>query len=415
MKLLHTGDWHLGKRVHGVSVLEDQAYALSALLEQIEAEKPDVIVIAGDIYDRSVPPVEAITLADQFFRKLRSTWKGQVVMISGNHDSPERVGFGRGLLALSDFYIHTTYQDALTPIVLKARGGAVQCFAMPFLEPIVVKSQWEAQGGEWIWPVTQQGLFEHMCTQWEALLDVDVPKLLVAHAFVGAALPAENVDGMIATPGSGEISALGLELSESERPLSIGGHDIVDGALFKDFDYVALGHLHRPQKVGLASVRYAGSLLKYSFSEAKQVKGITWVNLTKEGVDSYQTQIPTLRDLRIIEGTLEQLTQEVLGQGDDYLCVNLTDEGALYEPMRRLRAVYPNCLKMERTAMVAALSEGRGLSGTATFDEGPGFSSLSPEQVFDQFYRMVVGEEPDAAHKDLYRQALVDVLKEGGA
>lgn len=436
-KLLHTGDWHLGKRLHGVSLLEDQAYVLKGLLAQIEGEQPDVLIVAGDIFDRSVPPVEAVALADDFFCQLRLVSDCAVVMVSGNHDSPERLGFGRSFLSASGIHVATSYQDALKPIQIDRPQGSIQVFAMPFLEPVVVKAMGgdagagadcdisdgaDDEGAEAdkvfkTWANTQQGLFEHMLRQWEPLLSETLPRVLVAHAFFGAGLLGEQ--GPAADFGSvdpAETFTLGVEVSDSERPLSIGGHDIVEAALLAPFDYVALGHLHKPQRVGRDTVRYAGSLLKYSFSEAKQPKGVTWVALdtsvrteTPRGetprtddisVTYWQTELPKLRDLRIETGSLEALLEMPRGSREDFLMVRLTDEGALHEPMRRLRAVYPNCLKLERT--FGEDLAGFGAVGVGADDIGALHFDLAPERVFEKFYLQVHGTAPSEEQLDLF-------------
>lgn len=384
MKILHTSDWHLGKRLHGASFIEDQRQALEDLLRQVEREQPHVLIVAGDIYDRSVPPVEAVTLADTFFSQLRAISQCAVLVISGNHDSPERLGFGRGFLAASDFYMGTQLEDALNPIDIEVEDLVVRFFLMPYLEPAIVKSQLQRLGLNTEWPSTQEGLFSFMKTQWQPMLlkasnrEKQVHNVLVAHTFFAKVTEME-------VP----------EESESERPLSIGGHDMVDVSLVADFDYVALGHLHRPQKVGRDTIRYSGSLLKYSFSEVDQPKGITWIQwcLGQEEPAIFQTTLGHSRDVRRIEGTLEALLSTNQGNVEDYILAVLEDEGALHEPMRRLRSVYPNCLRLERSVFNR---QGGGLQDGAR----PGDSSREegiekhPEKAFEVFYRFVHGEEP---------------------
>ncbi len=368
MKCLHTGDWHLGKRVHGIHMTEDQRHVLGQLIGQIQIEKPDVLLLAGDIFDRSVPPVEAVTLADWFFSELRKVSDCAVCMISGNHDSADRLGFARGLLKSSNFHIATTYQDALNPVVIECSGQKLQVFLLPFLEPAMVRYIADQ-------PIeTHDDVFAHFSKIWAANSIPGIPSVLVAHGFIGH-------DG---------------QTSESERPLAIGGTEIVDARHVDQFDYVALGHLHRPQKVGRDQVRYAGSLLKYSFSEAPQVKSLTWVTIhPRETQELIQTTdenlaqiahstLTPLRDLRIIEGTLKELMEAPSTPVDDYLMARLTDTGALYEPMRHLRSVYPNILKMERVRI-------EGMA--APENQVAAQEAMSLPELFSAFYQHVQTEE----------------------
>lgn len=364
MKCLHTSDWHLGKRVHGLHMTEDQRHVLGQLLAQIQMEKPDVLLIAGDIFDRSVPPVEAVALADWFFSELRKVSDCAVCIISGNHDSADRLGFARGLLKTSDFHIATTYQDALKPVLIERSGQRLQVFLLPFLEPTIVRYLTQQ-------PIeTHDDVFAHFSGIWEANRLPGIPAVLVAHAFLGH----------------------DAQTSESERPLAIGGTEIVDARHVDQFDYVALGHLHRPQRVGSEKVRYAGSLLKYSFSEAAQAKSLTWVTMDpREAEETNQithttlthTTLTPLRDLRIIEGTLKELTDVPCGPTDDYIMARLTDTGALYEPMRHLRSVYPNILKMERVRI-------EGL--TVPANQVAAQEAMSLPELFGAFYQHVQTE-----------------------
>lgn len=391
MKILHTSDWHLGKRLHGASLIEDQREALWDLIAQIAGQRPDAILIAGDIYDRSVPPVEAVLLADSFFVKLREVTQCPVFIIGGNHDSPERLGFGRGLMARAGFYVATQFEDALKPIEIVLQGQKVQCFLMPFLEPLVVKGTLALKEEAYDFPTTQQGLFDYMKTQWQKNFDPQAVKLLVAHTFFG--LEAES-----------PIEA--IEESESERPLSIGGHDRVDVKAVEGFDYVALGHLHRPQKVGREAVRYSGALLKYAFSESVQPKGVTWITINPGGPEPItweQTSLDHSRDLRVIRGTLETLLERPTGNLQDYILAILEDEGALHEPMRRLRGVYPNCLKLTRDIFALegqAETQGQEVAGSKLV------LVPSPEGVFEQFYEHVKGQAPTQVERDHFANKL---------
>lgn len=323
MKLIHLSDLHLGKRVSGFSMAEDQEYILKEILALAEAERPDGVILAGDIYDKPVPPAEAVGLLDFFLTRL-SALKIPVFIISGNHDSPERLSFGSRLMEKSGVYVSPAYQGLVRPIELKDPWGSVYLYLLPFLKPAVVRRQHpQAEADTYDsavrWVLDQMRLEENGFAP-------QARNVLAAHQFVA-----------------------GASLSDSEE-LSVGGLDQVGADAFDGFDYVALGHIHGPQRVGRETLRYCGTPLKYSFSEAGHVKSATVVELFEKGnVRVSERPLKPLRDMRRIRGSYEEVTARAFYQGsntEDYLEITLTDEEDVLNALGRLRAIYPNIMKL---------------------------------------------------------------------
>ena len=338
---------------------------MDQLIDLIDEEKPDVLIIAGDIYDRSVPPIEAVELLDDLLSEIVLKHDTKIIAIAGNHDSPDRVGFASKLLNDNGLYISGNLSDDIKPIVLEDEHGKVNFYAIPFSEPAVVRAVYEDN--------TVKNHDTAMKTILEKInekMDHNQRNVCVAHAFV------MGIDK--------------LETSESERPLSIGGSEYVNVDYFEKFNYVALGHLHRPQKVKHDYIRYSGSLLKYSFSEAKQKKSVTLIEMDKEGnIEVLQKELKPIRDLRIIKGRLENLVdKEVYSEFDtnDYIMAILTDRGELIDPIGALRAVYPNILRLEKEQFEREAGESKT---SASAD----FSKKNPFELFTEFYVNVSGEE----------------------
>ena len=371
MRFLHSADWHLGRVHHGVSLLEDQAHVLQQFVRIAADTRPDAILLAGDIYDRSVPPAEAVRLLDLVLSELILELKIPVVMIAGNHDGPDRLAFGSGLLQRAGLVVRGPVEMDATPLVLRDAHGEVEIHALPYAEPALVRS---ASGDD-----TIADHHAALAAQTAAVRAAQVPgrrTVVVAHAFV---------------QGGAE--------SESERPLSVGGTGAVGVEVFDGFDYVALGHLHRPQAIGTkrggesaagagrgdavevcrsadavdvadaanatnatnaaapwrsARIQYSGSLLKYSFAEADHGKSVNLVELDAEGNCTVE-RIPLVprRDLRILEGELAALVAAAATDParDDYVLARLTDHGALLDAMGKLRSAYPNALAIERPTL----------------------------------------------------------------
>ncbi|MFG0454587.1 exonuclease SbcCD subunit D [Shewanella mangrovisoli] len=332
MRFIHTSDWHIGRQLHNQSLLEDQAYVLDQIVALAKQHSVDAVIIAGDIYDRSIPPASAVALLDEVLNRLITELGVQVLMIAGNHDGHERLGFAAKQMAASGLHIIGPLQADLTPIRLASPSGDAYFYPLPYAEPATVRQVFEADAKE----LSISSHEEAMALLLEQVRSHDslgLPKVVVSHCFL---------DG-------------GSE-SESERPLSIGGADKISPRLFSEFDYVALGHLHGSQYKGCEHVRYSGSILKYSFSEQHQHKSVTLVDVAAQTPAQIQLlPLTALRDVRIIEGELAQLLD--LGKTDakreDYLMVRLLDKHAILDAMGKLRSVYPNVLHLERTGLMA--------------------------------------------------------------
>jgi exonuclease SbcD len=320
MKFLHLADLHLGKRVNGFSMLEDQAHILRQILAILDHEQPDGVLIAGDVYDKSVPSVEAVELLDGFLTELRA--RGiPVLLISGNHDSPERLAFGGRVMDSCGIHISPVYNGALAPVTLHDEFGPVHVWLLPFVKPAHVR-RW--------FPDADIESYTDAVAEAVAHMDIDTAarNVLVTHQFV-----------------------TGGTRSGSEE-LSVGGTDNVDSGVFAPFDYVALGHLHGAQHIGRETIRYAGSPLKYSFSEARQHKSVAVVTLGEKGDVQVRTVALTpLRELREIRGSYDELTArsfyEHTTYRSDYLHLILTDEQDVFDAMSRLRTIYPYLMTLD--------------------------------------------------------------------
>ena len=320
MKFLHLADLHLGKRVNGFSMLEDQAHILRQILAILDDEQPDGVLIAGDVYDKSVPSVEAVELLDGFLTELRARGV-PVLLISGNHDSPERLAFGGRVMDSCGIHISPVYDGALAPVTLHDAFGPVRVWLLPFVKPAHVR-RW--------FPDADIESYTDAMAEAVAHMDIDTAarNVLVTHQFV-----------------------TGGARSGSEE-LSVGGTDNVDSGVFAPFDYVALGHLHGAQHIGRETIRYAGSPLKYSFSEARQHKSVTVVTLGEKGDVQVRTVALTpLRELREIRGSYDELTArsfyEHTTYRSDYLHLILTDEQDVFDAMSRLRTIYPYLMTLD--------------------------------------------------------------------
>lgn len=320
MKFLHLADLHLGKRVNGFSMLEDQAHILRQILAILDDEQPDGVLIAGDVYDKSVPSVEAVGLLDGFLTELRARGV-PVLLISGNHDSPERLAFGGRVMDSCGIHISPVYDGALAPVTLHDAFGPVHVWLLPFVKPAHVR-RW--------FPGADIESYTDAVAEAVAHMDIDTAarNVLVTHQFV-----------------------TGGARSGSEE-LSVGGTDNVDSGVFAPFDYVALGHLHGAQHIGRETIRYAGSPLKYSFSEARQHKSVTVVTLGEKGDVQVRTVALTpLRELREIRGSYDELTArsfyEHTTYRSDYLHLILTDEQDVFDAISRLRTIYPYLMMLD--------------------------------------------------------------------
>ena len=318
MKLIHLSDLHIGKRVNEVSMIEDQEYILTQVIRIIDQEQPDAILIAGDVYDKSVPSAEAVTLFDDFLVRLAKR-QIPVLIISGNHDSAERLAFGNRLLQSGGIHISPVYSGNLEPVTLRDAHGEVHFWLLPFLKPAHVKRHFpEAEINTYTDAI--RVAVEHMN------LDKSARNVLLTHQFVTGSITCESEE------------------------ISVGGSDNVDASVFEDFDYVALGHIHGPQNIGSNRIRYCGTILKYSFSEASHHKSVTVAELGEKGeLQLHLCPLIPKRDMRKIRGTFAEVTDKSFYQGtavEDYLHIELTDEEDVPEAIGKLRLIYPNLMTL---------------------------------------------------------------------
>lgn len=386
MKIIHTGDWHIGKLVHGIHMTEDQRIALDSLVELLKREKPQVLVIAGDIYDRAIPPVEAVELLDEFLGKVLLDMNIHVLVVAGNHDSPNRLSFGSRILERKGLHIRGYLENVKEPVVIEDEYGKVNFYLLPYLEPALVRHSYDDANIK-----THEDAFNRVIEDIKRNMNIDERNVLVTHGYFG---------------GVSDI-----ETSESERPLSIGGSDIVSVNHLEEFDYVALGHIHKPQKVKHDYIRYAGSLLKYSFSEHNQSKGILVVEVgeKQQGASIRKEKLDIVRDLRVIKGEIDELLDEKiysLGNTKDYIMAVITDKGEVIDAIGKLRGVYPNILRIEREERVRTVESEKTSAGED-------FVKKNPEDLFKEFYRDIIGDELAVDQIDVLKDVMEDINRVG--
>ena len=378
MKLIHLSDLHIGKRVNDVSMIEDQEYILLQILQIIDDEKADAVLIAGDVYDKSVPSAEAVTLFDDFLCELAQR-KVPVLIISGNHDSPERLAFGNRLMEECGIHISPVYDGSVSVVTLRDEHGEVDFWLLPFLKPAHIKRYFPDAGIESYTDACRMAV-EHM--------DIDTTKrnILLTHQFV-----------------------TGASTCESEE-ISVGGSDNVDASIFSDFDYVALGHIHGPQNIGSNRIRYCGTPLKYSFSEEHHHKSVTVVKLGAKGeLELTLRPLNPKHDMRSIRGTFEELTNKSFYSGtatDDYLQIILTDEDDVPEAIGRLRMIYPNTMKLAYDNTRTRTNQ--------IIDGAVDVQRKSPLQLFDELYELQNNQPMSEAQRNFTRE-LIEAIWEDHA
>ena len=322
MRFLHTADWHLGKLFGQRYMTSDQRYVLEELLSLVKEAKGDAVVIAGDIYDRGVPPAEAVDLMSEVLARL-SERKVSVLYIAGNHDSASRIDFGRSVMERSGVYLRGRIAKGAEPVVLEDDAGPVYFSLIPFAAPLDVRDAFGIEAS-----ISYDEAMEAVVADARSRIPAGVRSVAIAHAFLA-----------------------GGRSSESERPLSVGGSDQVRPVHFKDYSYTALGHLHGPQRAGAENIRYSGSLLKYSFDEAKQQKGAIVVDLAADGTVAQEfVPLAPRHDVRIVTGTLDELRTDGFDPlpHDDYVRVDLLDKDTILNAYDKLQAIYPNLFALTR-------------------------------------------------------------------
>ncbi|MGN1414960.1 MAG: exonuclease SbcCD subunit D [Anaerovoracaceae bacterium] len=375
MKFVHLSDLHLGKRVNEFSMLEDQKYILLKILQIIRSEKPDGVLIAGDIYDKSIPPAEAVQLFDEFLTRLAELGM-QVFLISGNHDSAERIAFGSRLMDASGIHLCPVYDGSVSSYTMEDSFGPVNIYLLPFLKPAHVRR---------FFPDAAIETYTDALRTVINTIDLQQTQrnLVVTHQFVTGATRSESED------------------------LTVGGMDNVDAEVFNAFDYVALGHIHGPQKISRDTVRYCGTPLKYSFSEVNHKKSVTIVELFEKGrVEIRTEELIPLRDLREIRGTWDQVTRKANYENtntQDYMHVTLLDEEDIPDAAAKLRVIYPNLMKLDY--------DNRRTRSTRSLGTIDDIKARSPLELFAEFYENR-NNQPMSDVQTEYMQALIEKLKE---
>ena len=377
MKFLHLSDLHLGKRVNEFSMLEDQEYILTKIVNIIDEHKPDAVIIAGDVYDKSVPSAEAVELFDDFLVRL-SKRDLQVFVISGNHDSAERIAFGGRLMDKSGIHMSPVYNGTVEPVTLTDEWGEVNVYMLPFIKPAHVKRYYP--------DADIASYTDAIKTAVEAMaIDTDGRNLLITHQFVTGAMR-----------------------SESEE-ISVGGTDNVDASAFAHFDYVALGHIHRSQKCGGDHIRYCGTPLKYSFSEAADSKTVTMVELKAKGeVDLDFIPLVPKRDMVEIKGTYEELTLKSFYEGtslrEDYIHVTLTDEDDIPNVLTNLRVIYKNIMKLDY--------DNKRTRAQSHIEGAERVKEKTPLEHFGEFYELQNGQ-PLSDEQAAFMTSVIEQIWEG--
>lgn len=377
MKFIHLSDLHLGKRVNEFSLLEDQKYILGEIIRVIDDEKPDAVLLAGDIYDTSVPSAEAVRMFDDFLFRL-SRRNLQILAISGNHDSPERLAFAARLLSASGVHFSPVYDGTVTPVTLSDAFGPIHFYLLPFLKPAQVRRFFPEEKLE--------SYTDALRTAIRALqINRSERNVLVTHQFV-----------------------TGASRSDSEE-LSVGGSDNVDASVFEGFDYVALGHIHGPQNIGGENrIRYCGTPLKYSFSEAAHQKSVTVVTLSDRDAPEVRTvPLIPMRDMRKLRGTYNELMAKPNHASiitDDYVQITLTDEEDIPYAIGNLRINYPNLMKLEY--------DNRRTRANAELDGAEAVESKTPLELFNELYEKQNGQ-PLSEEQMRFSAALIEEIWEG--
>lgn len=359
MRFLHTADWHLGRSFYNISLIEDQAHVLNQLIDIARETKPDVLIVAGDVYDRAMPPTDAVKLLDEGLCRLILELEVPVFIIAGNHDNPLRLEFAARLLETQRLHVFGSLSDRIRSIEMFDEWGSISFYPMPYAEPSQVSDYLHNES------ITSH---DEAMKEWIDVVKSNlIPKsrtILINHAFV-----------------------VGGEESESERPLDVGGSGTVSAKCFDDFDYIALGHLHRPQCLGEKQhIHYSGSLLKYSFSEIHHTKCIKLVEMNADGLQRVEAiPLTPQHDMRCIEGTIDDVLQGTidLGNRHDYVQVRLLDKGAVYDAMGRLRDVLPNLVNIDHAGLAASNE-----IAAARVDH----RKREMISLFDDFYKFATGE-----------------------
>ncbi len=375
MKLIHISDLHLGIRVNEYSMLEDQEYILKKIIAIIDDEKPNGVIIAGDVYDKSIPPTDAVRLFDDFLFQLAKR-KLEVFVIAGNHDSPERIAFGSRLMDKSGIHMSPIYDGTVLPFILNDEYGNVNIFMLPFVKPANIRNFCDEEIN------TYTETIRYAIKKMK--VNINERNVLITHQFV-----------------------TGAKRCESEE-ISVGGSDNVDASVFAPFDYVALGHIHSPQNCITNKIRYCGTPLKYSFSEAKDQKSVTVVELSEKGNVSYKTiNLVPKHDLVELKGKYEEITLKSFYENttwqEDYTHITLTDEEDIPDAIGKLRAIYHRLMKLDY--------DNKRTRSNLEITEIVDVESKSPYELFSNFYELQ-NNQPMSSEQSEYMLKLIEKIWE---
>lgn len=374
MRIIHTGDLHIGKQINEFSMLEDQRYILGQIVDICRKKEADVIVLAGDIYDRAMPNADAVEVLDEFLTKIAALGI-KVMMISGNHDSAQRLGFGGKIFEKQGIHIQSSQDGKMRKVMLTDEFGPVCFYLLPFVKAGVMGAD------------TMDQAVKIMLTNNEAP-DLSMRNVLVTHYFVANAGKEP-------------------ELSDSESGIYVGGLDLVEASRFQEYDYVALGHIHKPQRLGESNIYYAGSPLKYSFSEANQTKSVQFVEFGKKGEMKVE-EIPLVprREMRCIRGKISELIKEEilsLANREDYIQVTLTDTEETVDALSVIRSVYPNTMQL----CMQKSGENAG-----SYEEALDVTNKPDDVLFREFYELVTGKELSEEKEKIVTEAFLQIREE---
>jgi exonuclease SbcD len=375
VKVIHTADWHLGKIIFQTRLIEDQKEIINDFIKALAEEKPDALIIAGDVYDRAAPPSEAVELLDNTLKRIIFDLKIPLFMIAGNHDSAERIHFGSEFMKSNGLFVRGKLEKIESPVTLYDEWGKIDFYLLPYLDPSEAKEYLKDEDIH-----THNQAYEKIIKNISENMNKDNRSVLIAHAFVA-----------------------GGEESDSERPLSVGGSGIVSVSVFEPFDYTALGHLHRPQTIG-KKVHYSGSLMKYSFSEASHEKGYSVVEIDGDGkVLITKKQLKPQRNMRVIKGSMADLLKAGRKDEnrDDFIMAVIENEKTVMNPIGRLREVYPNIMKLERNYSAIAADSNLSVKGR---------ESKNDIELFESFFEHV--SESGEAFTDDMRDAVSTIFNE---
>ena len=376
MKFIHLADLHIGKRVNEFSMIEDQRYILKKILQIIRDEQPECVLISGDIYDKSIPSSESVTIFDEFLVELTNC-NTKIMAISGNHDSAERIAFASEIMAKSDVYMSRVYNGNIEKIELNDQYGNINFYLLPFIKPTYVRA---------FFPDAEIHNYNEAIKTALSVVDLDKAdrNILLAHQFFTGAITCESEE------------------------ISVGGSDNVSTETVEDFDYVALGHIHRPQSVSKDTIRYCGTPLKYSFSEANDIKSVTVVEIAKKGDLQLRTiPLTPLHDMVKIRGSYEEIIDKTFYQNlntNDYFHITLTDEEDVFDALDKLRIIYKNIMKLDY--------DNKRTRHTEHIDASSNIKQKPPIEIVSEFYNSQNNQELSSEQTEFMKKLIEDIWSE---